>query len=430
MLLEGLDLKIENLDKLKKWCEDNELKFISWDGRVHSSFYYTPISGELSGYTYSRNAKFTISKKTSKTKRLTNYSMMTDDSKERYIKNSLSTFHASAIEMATNPNEEISFFIKEGDFSGLYGKVKVSSLINITEKFNVFTTLDSDSKEVYCDKVAKKRGYNILEYPTGFSKKCILMSPKGNEWEVQWNSFDKTGYNCPSDSENEKLSHGEKMIKAILKRNGIDFEMQKTIKYEDERYQYMDFYVKHRGQKYCIEYNGIQHYEEVRYFKNNSLNDINGRDLRKYNYCKDNNIKFIEIPYTMNTVILIYNELAKYIGLNSVPSSREAFSETYIDYNEIDIVEYYKHHTQKETAKKFNISIPTVCNISARHGYKKRVWSGGVKIKAVNVLTGERITFENMKIASQQLGFDVKNIFKTKNPSKPRKNWVVSKVAV
>jgi hypothetical protein len=48
----------------------------------------------------------------------------------------------------------------------------------------------------------------------------------------------------------------------------------------------------------CIEYDGIQHFESVDYF-GGELGFINTqmRDNIKNEYCKNNNIKLIRIPY-------------------------------------------------------------------------------------------------------------------------------------
>ena len=54
---------------------------------------------------------------------------------------------------------------------------------------------------------------------------------------------------------------------------------------------------------FCIEIQGQQHYKPVNFGgisdreAQESLDGCRKRDKIKYNYCKDNNIKLIEIPY-------------------------------------------------------------------------------------------------------------------------------------
>jgi hypothetical protein len=50
--------------------------------------------------------------------------------------------------------------------------------------------------------------------------------------------------------------------------------------------------------KTIIEYNGIQHYEENAVFSTRTLEQQQERDYALRQYCKEHNIKLIEIPYT------------------------------------------------------------------------------------------------------------------------------------
>ena len=99
-------------------------------------------------------------------------------------------------------------------------------------------------------------------------------------------------------------SKGELKISQILRKNNIPFEMQKTFNEcrnpKTNKLFKFDFYVDN---KYLIEYDGIQHFK---YRTDNSAlwNDKENfektqeRDNFKNQYCKDNNIPIIRIPYT------------------------------------------------------------------------------------------------------------------------------------
>lgn len=98
-------------------------------------------------------------------------------------------------------------------------------------------------------------------------------------------------------------SYGEEKLDKILSKMNISFERQK--KYKDlygqnSSYPYaFDFYLP--DYNCCIEYDGIQHFE---YRKNSCWNnkqnfiDTQRRDKEKNQYCKENNINLIRIPYT------------------------------------------------------------------------------------------------------------------------------------
>lgn len=105
------------------------------------------------------------------------------------------------------------------------------------------------------------------------------------------------GYGCP------KCKHkNEKIIHNYLKDNNIIFEYQKHIKQinskEIKKYK-VDFYLP--NQNIIIEYNGKQHYNPVRFGgysiekSNKDFENQQKRDEYIRLFCKENNIKLIEI---------------------------------------------------------------------------------------------------------------------------------------
>ena len=96
----------------------------------------------------------------------------------------------------------------------------------------------------------------------------------------------------------ENKSLGERKIAQILTANHIKFIEQYT--FADLKgktglpYRY-DFFLP--DYNLLIEYDGIQHYKEVKYF-NISLKEQQKRDKIKDKYAKDHHIKLIRIPYT------------------------------------------------------------------------------------------------------------------------------------
>ena len=96
-------------------------------------------------------------------------------------------------------------------------------------------------------------------------------------------------------------SFGEQTIIKILKENNIDFIYQykaDSCKFLDSGYNAIfDFYVNNT---YIIEYDGEQHFKQGTGIYNNEkkFKQIKEKDEFKNQWCKDNNIPLIRIPYT------------------------------------------------------------------------------------------------------------------------------------
>lgn len=112
---------------------------------------------------------------------------------------------------------------------------------------------------------------------------------------------------CPECSK----SSGELIIAQFLKTHNIQYISQYKINIDSQinvsGIAKIDFYLP----KYnCfIEYNGIQHYKPIKHFGGEiKFNRQIQRDEFVRNYCRENSIKLIEIPYNMNSK-QIFNEL-------------------------------------------------------------------------------------------------------------------------
>ena len=59
-----------------------------------------------------------------------------------------------------------------------------------------------------------------------------------------------------------------------------------------------DFYLEINNKRFIIEFQGIQHYKIIKGWKGEEgLKERQNRDNKKKQYCLDNGIIFIEIPY-------------------------------------------------------------------------------------------------------------------------------------
>lgn len=92
-------------------------------------------------------------------------------------------------------------------------------------------------------------------------------------------------------------SHGEKTIRNILKEMEIDFKEEYS--FDDLKYKNklrFDFYLP--KENICIEFQGKQHYEPIDFFGGEKgFHERVKRDNLKREYCKNNDIKLIEVSY-------------------------------------------------------------------------------------------------------------------------------------
>lgn len=108
-------------------------------------------------------------------------------------------------------------------------------------------------------------------------------------------------------------SKGELKIAQLLIKAGIPFETQKTfdtcIFPDTKRLARFDFYVNN---SYLIEYDGIQHFDD-HYGWNTTENfkKIQFRDNYKNDWCKENGIPLIRIPYTNYEKLAIQDLILK-----------------------------------------------------------------------------------------------------------------------
>lgn len=96
----------------------------------------------------------------------------------------------------------------------------------------------------------------------------------------------------------KQQSSGESKIEQILKENQIEYKTQYKIK-EFSEHSLFDFAIFKNGILIkLIEFDGEQHYKPIAYFGGEEKFKIQQeRDKRKNQYCKENNINLLRIPY-------------------------------------------------------------------------------------------------------------------------------------
>lgn len=102
-------------------------------------------------------------------------------------------------------------------------------------------------------------------------------------------------------------SHGELKIEQLLNANNIEYKKEFAIKIDNKWYRFDFAILKNNNLQYFIEFDGEQHFKDNSHFLWSSkehLEDIQKRDSIKNNYCKQNNISLIRIPYSHKNIVI------------------------------------------------------------------------------------------------------------------------------
>lgn len=163
-------------------------------------------------------------------------------------------------------------------------------------KEKVFEMWGTEFSFLSIDKIKNKNG----------SKRVLVKHNKcGFSYSVSLYNF-LHGQGCPKC----RKSHGGKKVRDYLNKHSFSFLEQKAI-FTNNTCLKLDFYLEENNKKIAIEYNGIQHYKPVEYFggEKEYLKQCE-RDKWKKEYCEENKIELIIIPYNDET-LLKSNELAQ-----------------------------------------------------------------------------------------------------------------------
>jgi len=175
----------------------------------------------------------------------------------------------------------------------------------------------SSTKEYFINRANKihcnRYDYSKVDYLNSETEVTILC-PTHGEFRQKPHGHLK-GYGCQKCS----MSKGELTIKRFLEEKLIDYTPQKT--FDDCRGKKnrlpFDFYLP----KYnlCVEYQGEQHFRESLHWSHHKLIDTQRTDSIKKNYCAENGIGYLAIPYTEDPIRLLQEVLAKDIQQQALP---------------------------------------------------------------------------------------------------------------
>ena len=165
-----------------------------------------------------------------------------------------------------------------------------------------------DNMKLWLKKNNKDFSFTCDEYKSSHTSNIHFeCNVCGYKWITAWSNIYSTNTGCPGCCE----SHSENFVRNFLEKNNIKFNPQH--KFEnciDKRALPFDFYL--------IDYNvacecqGIQHFEPITFFGGLEIFKTQKiRDQIKKNYCIENAIKLIEIPYWdfKNIEIILTKEL-------------------------------------------------------------------------------------------------------------------------
>lgn len=151
----------------------------------------------------------------------------------------------------------------------------------------------------YVKEKIEQEGYIMLSdtYKNAYTKLIIQCNEGHEPYSVCWHDWSK-GTRCPHCNS----SKGEKRILEYLISNNVNYISQyKFEDCKDSRPLPFDFYLP--DYNICIEYDGEQHFHPVDFTskgieKAEELHlGVKKRDEIKTQYCEDNNIELLRIPY-------------------------------------------------------------------------------------------------------------------------------------
>lgn len=136
------------------------------------------------------------------------------------------------------------------------------------------------------------------------STKIELLHKKCNQiYSVTPDKFFNRGDRCPCET-NKINSKMVKIIQNYLDENNIQYEKEykfDNLFYKNKKYPLKyDFYLNDLN--ILIEFDGSQHFKKK--FYEEEFNNTHSRDILKNNFCFENNITFLRIPYKLNEKII------------------------------------------------------------------------------------------------------------------------------
>lgn len=230
-----------------------------------------------------------------------------------------------------------------------------------------------EGNSLYSKIEVRKNIVNIEESKTisPYTHKKTLFKCSSCDYSKEVNVKNVTthGFSCPLCK--SYISYPEKVGVSVLATLNIKYDIQKT--FDDCKYKNklpFDFFIEHNGEKFCLEMNGLQHYEDCRML---SYARTRKTDQIKKEYCANNNIHYVAIDCRISDFDFIFDNLINsQIGFMLVGINKEEtldYLHSNFKYNSIEIIEMYKSGVKiSNIAKQENITQTSVTGILKRAG--------------------------------------------------------------
>lgn len=124
----------------------------------------------------------------------------------------------------------------------------------------------------------------------------ILHKKCGKVSKITWTHFWHGKQHCTQCSPNSK---GERIIEQVLISKSIFYDTQYM--YDDcidKGKLRFDFYIEYNHNRFLLEYDGVQHFQNSMRFSDYDFESVKRRDGIKNEYCALNNITLLRIAYT------------------------------------------------------------------------------------------------------------------------------------
>lgn len=230
---------------------------------------------------------------------------------QKTINKCFECFNDSRLKTAYDRAKELGYVLHTKQYTGVDSNIELTCnnghhWITTYDRFvrvkNLCLTCNnillSENQRLSFDEVKERievEGYLLLSKNTDYENNESLLSvkcPKGHIYRVALNNFQQ-GKRCPKCIQ----SKGENEVERVLKFLNIQFIRQ--YKFNDCKYKKrlpFDFYIPSKNT--CIEYDGQQHFEEGCFgMDEDEFKEIQLKDSLKTQYCKDNGIQLVRIPY-------------------------------------------------------------------------------------------------------------------------------------
>lgn len=182
-------------------------------------------------------------------------------------------------------------FVDLSDNGRLIAKIKTFDGGEIDIDIGAYNRFSETRQNTY--NYCKTKGYKILSPYINATEKMLIDFNCGHNPNWITPSDLRSNRSCPICNE----SKGEQVIRLYLKKNNIEFKRE--CKFDDCKHKKglpFDFYISQYN--LCIEFDGRQHFESEDFFGGEeSFRLTKIRDEIKNNYCRDNGINLLRIPY-------------------------------------------------------------------------------------------------------------------------------------